>query len=73
MATTVRLPEELEKQLTKMAKLTGRKKSSFIIEALREHLGDMADYLEAAERMRNYDETKSISLEEMSRAYGLED
>ena len=41
MITSVRLPEEIEKKLEMLVEMTGKKKSSFIIEALRDHLDDL--------------------------------
>ena len=73
MITSVRLPEEIEKKLEMLVEITGKKKSSFIIEALRDHLDDLEDYYIAADRFRNYDETECVTLAEMKKLYDMED
>ncbi|MBP6218639.1 MAG: ribbon-helix-helix protein, CopG family [Oligoflexales bacterium] len=73
MTTSVRLPEELEKKLMVLCAMTGRKKSSFIIEALTEHIQDLEDYYVVAQRMQDYDPTESVSLEDLKGLYEVED
>jgi RHH-type rel operon transcriptional repressor/antitoxin RelB len=73
MTTSIRLPEELEKKLTALSTLTGKTKSSFIIEALNDYIDDMEDYYVVAQRMRNYDPTENISLEKLKALYDVED
>ena len=73
MTTSVRLPEELEKKLTAICSVTGRKKSSFIIEALAEHIQDLEDYYIVAKRMQDYDKTESVSFEYLKGLYEMED
>ena len=73
MITSIRLPDDLEKKLTAFSKITGKKKSSFILEALREYLEELEDYYVVTERMRDYDPTESVSLEELKNTYGVED
>jgi predicted DNA-binding protein len=73
MTTSVRLPEDLEKKLKALSALTGKKKSSFIIEALTDYLDDMGDYYSVAERMKNYDPTENVSLQKLKDLYDVED
>ena len=73
MITSIRLPDNLEKRLAKLAKMTGKKKSSFIIEALTEYLADLEDYSIVAKRMQEYDPTENVSLNELKALYDLED
>jgi RHH-type rel operon transcriptional repressor/antitoxin RelB len=72
MLTSVRIPDEMEQKLTMLVELTGKKKSSFIIEALKEYLEDLEDYYIAAERLRNLDETENVSLAEMMKRYEMD-
>lgn len=70
----IRLPIEIEARLTKLAKLTGRTKTYYAKEAILEHLGDLEDLYIAEKRMQDIrsGKTKTISLEEVMREYGLE-
>lgn len=72
MITSIRLPKELEKKLIALSTITGKKKSSFIVEALTEYLEDLEDYYVVSERMREYDPTESVSLDEIRILYGVE-
>jgi len=69
----VRLPEEIEKRLEKLAKKTGRTKSYYVRQAILEYLEDMEDYYLAEERLKSFNEAKTIPLEEIMKRYGLED
>ncbi len=63
---SVRLDEELEKELEKLAKLTKRPKSFFVKEALREYLQDIKDLLEAKERLSD-PKRELLTLDELKR------
>ena len=65
MVTSIRLPEDLDKKLTALSTLTGKKKSHFIIEALTGYIEDLEDYYIVAERMRDYDSTESVPLDKL--------
>lgn len=65
----IRLPEEIEKRLTDLAKRTGRSKSFYVREALLEHLDDLEDYYLAAARV----EEARLSLDEVEKRLGLDD
>lgn len=70
---SIRLPEEIETRLERLAKQTGRTKSFYAREAILEKIEDMEDvYLaeHVLERIRKGEE-KTLSAEEMWR--GLED
>lgn len=43
MAVSLRLPEDLTARLDKLAKRTGRTKTYYMIEAIREQIGDLED------------------------------
>ena len=50
---SVRLDENMEEELNRLAKQTKRPKSFFIKEALREYLDDIKDVLDAKERAQD--------------------
>lgn len=71
----IRLPEEIEARLERLAQATGRTKTFYAREAIKRHLDDLEDiYLaeETANRVRLGQE-RVYSLEEMRRELGLED
>lgn len=46
-ATSLRLPDDLNARLSALAQRTGRSKTFYILEAIREHLDDLEDAYEA--------------------------
>lgn len=68
---TARIPDDLDKSLTILAKETDRNKSYIIKRALESYLEEKADLLIALSRLEKGEET--ISLEEMEKKYDLED
>ncbi|AXI99413.1 transcriptional regulator, CopG family [Cyclonatronum proteinivorum] len=71
MSITIRLDSVLKKRLHKLAKQTGRTKSSFVRQALEEKLDDLED-LYVAERRLEQPESKNWSLEQLERRDDLE-
>jgi RHH-type transcriptional regulator, rel operon repressor / antitoxin RelB len=69
---TIELPEEIEHKLNVLAKQFGKTQTDCIQEALIEYLNDLEDYMIAEQRVKNLDESKTVSLEEMMRRYGME-
>jgi RHH-type transcriptional regulator, rel operon repressor / antitoxin RelB len=67
----IRLPDDIEARLRALAERTGRSKSFYVREAVREHLDDLEDYYLAVQRLE--DRLPSISLEEVERRLGLAD
>jgi RHH-type transcriptional regulator, rel operon repressor / antitoxin RelB len=65
----VRLEPELEKRLERLAKKTGRTKSYYAKEAIRQYVEDREDYLLAVEVSKRNE--KTFSLEEVRRKLGL--
>lgn len=65
----IRLPPEIEKRLSDLAKRTGRSKTYYAREAILEHLDDLEDYYLAAARV----EEARLSLEDVERRLGLDD
>ena len=71
----VRLPEEIEFRLNRLAKVTGGTKTYYIREAIMSRLEDMEDYylgMETLERIRKGEE-KNYSSEEVKREHELYD
>jgi RHH-type rel operon transcriptional repressor/antitoxin RelB len=65
----VRLEPELEKRLERLAKKTGRTKSYYAKEAIRQYVEEREDYLLAVEVSKRNE--KTFSLEEVRRELGL--
>jgi RHH-type transcriptional regulator, rel operon repressor / antitoxin RelB len=71
MAISIRLPEDLEARLTRLAKKTGRTKSFYVKEAIAEQIADLEDFYLAEERMRAYDPADNVSLADMTRRHDV--
>lgn len=73
-ATSLRLPDDIGKRLTELAKRTGRSKTYYILEAIREHLDDLEDLYIAEQRLADIraGRSQTFSLEEVRRELGLE-
>jgi RHH-type transcriptional regulator, rel operon repressor / antitoxin RelB len=67
----IRLEPELEEKLDSLAKETGRSKSYYAREAIRQYLGDREDYLKGIAALERREPT--ITLEELERRLGLDD
>lgn len=50
-ATSLRLPDDIGQRLTELAERTGRSKTFYILEAIREHLDDLEDIYIAEQRL----------------------
>jgi RHH-type rel operon transcriptional repressor/antitoxin RelB len=74
-AVSVRLPDVVSTRLQDLAQLTGRSKTFYIIEAIREHLDDLEDLYVAEQRLiaHRAGKTQAVPLEEVMKRYGLED
>lgn len=74
MAVSLRLPEDVQTRLARLAELTGRSKTFYMIEAIREHLDDLEDLYLAEQRLINLRAGKSeaIPLSEVMKQYGLD-
>ncbi len=73
MTLTVRLKEDLENRLKRLSQKTHRSKSSFIVQALEEHLADQEDYYDALDRKNRLDKgfENPISWDDVKKASGL--
>ena len=71
----LRLPDAIAQRLARLAELTGRTKTFYMIEAIKEHLDDLEDLYLAEQRLIDIQAGKSqtVPLEEAMRRYGLED
>jgi RHH-type rel operon transcriptional repressor/antitoxin RelB len=66
----LRLPEEIEARLDRLARRTGRTKSFYAREAIARHLDDIEDGYLALDRQERRGE--KVSLEELEREFRLE-
>ncbi len=74
MTVSLRLPDDIQNRLQRLAQLTGRSKSSYMIEAIREHLDDLEDLYLAEQRLVDIrsGKTQTIPMEDVMKRYGLE-
>jgi RHH-type transcriptional regulator, rel operon repressor / antitoxin RelB len=68
----VRLDPDLEARLTEVARRTGRSKSYYLREALREKIEEMEDIALLEEALRDPDAGKTSSLDEVVKRLGLD-
>ena len=66
----VRIPEEMDSRLEKLAALTGRPKSFYVREALHAHLDEIEDTYTALYRLEH--PAKRWSLEDLEKGLDLE-
>jgi RHH-type rel operon transcriptional repressor/antitoxin RelB len=71
----LRLPPDVEARLDELAKRTGRSKSFYAREAILEYLDDLEDIYLAEKRLEDVrsGRSDSVALEDLMKAYGLED
>ncbi len=69
----LRLPEDIESRLDKLAKATGRTKSFYAREAILEHLADLEDLYLAEKRLAKvrHGKSKTYSLNAVEQELGL--
>lgn len=70
----IRLPEDLEKRLDNLAKLTGRSKTFYARQAIEQHLDDLEDIYLAEQRLTDIraGHTQTIALEDILKRYDLD-
>jgi RHH-type rel operon transcriptional repressor/antitoxin RelB len=75
MPLSIRLPEDVEARLNRLAERTGRTKTFYVTEAVREHIDDLEDLYLAEQRLIaiRAGESQTLSLEEVERRLGLAD
>jgi RHH-type rel operon transcriptional repressor/antitoxin RelB len=71
----IRLPVDIETRLDALAKATGRSKTFYARQAILEHIEDLEDLYLAEQRLIDLQagKTKAIPLDDVMKAYGLED
>ncbi len=67
----VRLPPEVKKRLTKLARKTGCTRTFYVCKAILQHLDDLEDYYLAVQRLE--ENLPGVPLQEVERRLGLED
>ena len=72
---SLRLPDKVSRRLQRLADLTGRSKTFYMNEAIREHLDDLEDLYLAEQRLIALRSGKSRTgpLEEVMQRWGLAD
>ena len=68
------LPDEVARRLDRLADRTGRSKTFYMVEAIRDHLDDLEDLYLAEQRLIDIQAGKSqtVPLEHVLAIYGLE-
>lgn len=71
----IRLPEDIEARLDKLAKKTGRTKTFYARQAILEHLDDLEDVFLAEKRLASLraGRTRSVKLDRVLTAHDLDD
>ncbi len=69
----VRLDEDTEGRLERLAAMTGRTKTFYARAAIVAHLDDLEDFYLAEERLRDFREGDAIALSTMKAELGLDD
>jgi RHH-type rel operon transcriptional repressor/antitoxin RelB len=74
-AVSVRLPEELKNRLVRLSERTGRSRTSYMVEALNEHIGDLEALYVAEQRLIKHraGRSKSYVQKETEARYGVAD
>lgn len=75
MAVSLRLPEDISSRLQSLAERTGRSKTFYMLEAIRDHLDDLEDLYIAEKRLEDVraGRSKTYTVEEVERSLGLAD
>ena len=73
MAVSLRLPEDLNIRLSNLADKTGRSKTFYMLEAIRDHLDDLEDLYLAEQRLIDVraGRSRTVSLDDVERELGL--
>ena len=73
-SVSLRLPDEVTQRLEHLVERTGRSKTFYMVEAIREHLDDLEDLYLAEQRLIDHraGKTQAVPLEEVMKRYALE-
>ena len=71
---TIKLPEDVEQQISELARGAGQSEAAYVLNVLLKHLEDMEDVLIAEARLEDLRAGRSntIPLDEVMSQYGLE-
>jgi RHH-type transcriptional regulator, rel operon repressor / antitoxin RelB len=74
MAVSLRLPDDLSARLDKLVKRTGRTKTYYMIEAIREQIGDLEDIYLAERELEDVKagRSKLTSLADVMKSHGMD-
>ena len=72
---SLRLPDDVSQRLQRLADLTGRSKTFYMIEAIREHLDDLEDLYVAEQRLiaLRSGKSRTVPLHELMQRFRLND
>ena len=72
-AVSLRLPEELKIRLVRLSERTGRSKTYYMVEAIKEHISDLEALYIAEQRLIRHraGRSKSYTQKEMEERYGV--
>ena len=75
MSVSLRLPTELNERLSYLAEQTGRSKTFYMLEAIKQHLDNLEDLYLAEQRLLDVRAGRSVahSLDDVERSLGLAD
>lgn len=75
MSVSLRLPTELNERLSYLAEQTGRSKTFYMLEAIKQHLDNLEDLYLAEQRLLDVRAGRSMthSLDDVERSLGLAD
>ena len=73
-SVSLRLPSEVSDRLQRLADMTGRSKTYYMLEAITSHLEDLEDMYIAEQRLTDLraGNSDTVTLEDLMRRYGLE-
>ena len=73
-AVSLRLPDDVSQRLQHLAQVTGRSKTYYMVEAIREHLDELEDLYLAEQRLIDIraGKTQTVALEDVMKRHGLE-
>lgn len=75
MSVSLRLPDDLSQRLSSLAEQTGRSKTFYMLEAIKQHIDDLEDLYLAEQRLLAVRAGRSAthSLDDVERNLGLAD
>jgi RHH-type rel operon transcriptional repressor/antitoxin RelB len=75
MSVSLRLPDDLSQRLTNLATQTGRSKTFYMLEAIRQHMDDLEELYLAEQRLSDVRSGRSAtySIDDVERRLGLAD